>query len=318
MKRMTLSLILSLAIAGFVRADITTVVTFGEYASHIGPNHVWTNFIEDDTFPADPEGLGLGTLEDVYDENIYGSGTGVGFAYQSQGTTFHLGSYYDNNYAYSYWNGIGLSTKTDTAYANYSNDAASVTGSGNNNSSTYAVVYGDSFGPDQRVEWDFYKEYYDNEWRIPYLTLPESAILKSFAVANTVYTDYLLNTPGEYGSLPAGQHFTLNISGVANDALRGTVLVNLDELVGWETVDLTSLSGAEKLYFTFSGGDYSQYGINTPTFFAFDDLTYTFASDDTYTIANGDTLYSNNSTPEPATLLIVGLGVAGLALRRRK
>jgi hypothetical protein len=42
----------------------------------------------------------------------------------------------------------------------------------------------------------------------------------------------------------------------------------------WTTVDLTSLAGSRTLTFTLSSSDNGQFGMNTPAYFAIDDLTF--------------------------------------------
>ena len=71
---------------------------------------------------------------------------------------------------------------------------------------------------------------------------------------------------------------------------------SLDYIVDeWTTIDLTSLAGARKLEFSFESSDVGNYGINTPTYFAMDNLVI---------------------TPEPTTLILL-LGASLVALRKR-
>ena len=70
----------------------------------------------------------------------------------------------------------------------------------------------------------------------------------------------------------------------------------LDE---WEWVDLSSLSGARSLFFNLSSSDVGEWGMNTPAYFAIDNITL---------------------VPEPSTwaLLASGLAFGGLAWARRR
>ncbi len=65
----------------------------------------------------------------------------------------------------------------------------------------------------------------------------------------------------------------------------------------WTVVDLTSLAGAQSLSFDHASSDVEPFGINTPEYFAMDDLTLNVAS-----------------VPEPtsAVLALIAVGALGL------
>ncbi|HPG28620.1 MAG TPA: DUF4465 domain-containing protein, partial [Myxococcota bacterium] len=67
-------------------------------------------------------------------------------------------------------------------------------------------------------------------------------------------------------------------------------------LDAWAWVDLTGLGPVASLRFAFESSDIGAFGINTPQYFAIDDL---------------------RTIPEPASALLLGLGLAGLALLPR-
>ncbi|MDR0522224.1 MAG: DUF4465 domain-containing protein [Planctomycetaceae bacterium] len=273
----------------------TIVVNFEEYASQIGNNNAWQYLSQ---FPAD-----FGTTSQV--ESAYG-GYATELAYQSGGVTF-----YNQEYL-----GTRLSTKTETPYsAGYylnNGDMASVTGTGNNGSQTYGVVFGSS---STGLPY--------NSLELPRISLPTEAILQSIALCNTSVLAYLLENgdPNGFSSPMAneGDFFNLIIYGIgATGELIDSLTVSLGSysngsvsfLNQWTTFDLSSLSGAAELTFAFDGNDIG-YGtwLNLPVYFAFDDLTYIVNSGETDTSA---------ATPEPATLLIFGLGFVGLAAVKRK
>ena len=71
---------------------------------------------------------------------------------------------------------------------------------------------------------------------------------------------------------------------------------SLDYVVNdWQKVDLTPLGAARSIGLSFASSDVGQFGINTPTYVALDDLTL---------------------VPEPASLALLAVG--GLLLRRRR
>lgn len=76
---------------------------------------------------------------------------------------------------------------------------------------------------------------------------------------------------------------------------------SLDYIVDeWTWVDLSSLGNVAGLEFSFDSSDTGDYGINTPLYFAMDDLEYTAA-------------------PIPASVLLLGSGLLGvLGIRHRK
>ncbi len=68
----------------------------------------------------------------------------------------------------------------------------------------------------------------------------------------------------------------------------------LDE---WVFLDLSGLGAVSELRFGFESSDVGDFGINTPTYFAIDDLV---------------------TIPEPGAALLIGLGMGILALRSRE
>ena len=70
---------------------------------------------------------------------------------------------------------------------------------------------------------------------------------------------------------------------------------SLDYVVdGWDYVDLTPLGAVRSLTFELSGSDSGEFGLNTPAYFAIDNLL----------------------VPEPSSAALLALGLAALAHRR--
>jgi hypothetical protein len=79
--------------------------------------------------------------------------------------------------------------------------------------------------------------------------------------------------------------------------LRGPTPPGL--VTGWEWLDLSGLGTVDSISFSFSGSDVGAFGLNTPAYFAMDDLTYA-------------------PVPEPGTwAMSVGAAAAAVARRRR-
>lgn len=203
-----------------------------------------------------------------------------------------------------YWEGVGISNVKDTNYYSFQNEMASMTGTGANGSDAYAVMYGGAF------VWE------NNPW----ISIPTEGIISGMMINNTVYGyDSMLNGDGFATSLDEypGKFFDLIINGFDdNGTLIGFVREslginrdgNLDIIDDWTWLDMSELAGATTFEFLFESQEDSGYGINYPTYFAFDNLTY-FIDDGTGPGA---------AVPEPASLLIFGVGLGGLAMVRRR
>lgn len=190
------------------------------------------------------------------------------------------GVHFENTYS-GYWaSGFIYSNTTDITTAGYLNDFSAYTGTGGNGSANYAVNYGGNI--------DFGTE----------------RILTSIQLTNTTYAGLsMLNGDAygkEFGSVngadgnPDGTNgedwFRLLIIGKDDQsATTDTVIFYLadyrfanntqDYIVNtWETVDLTPLGEVQFLEFELQSSDMSGQWLNTPAYFALDNLTYSTAS----------------------------------------
>ena len=152
-----------------------------------------------------------------------------------------------------------------------------------------------------------------------YVDLPETAGASAFSAkfTNTTYAVLsMLNGDAfakQFGG-PSGNDadfFLLTITGfdglgATGDAIGSVPFYladyrfdnnSLDYVVrDWETVDLSSLIGASSLGFSFASSDVGDFGINTPTYFAMDDLAISFGA---------------VAIPEPASSGMLALGLLG-------
>jgi hypothetical protein len=236
---------------------------------------------------ADFDGLTLAA------DSYWNGGPGTGdHTFASGGATFN--NFYDDTYG-PYWCGWAYSNQSDIETTDYLNQYSAVTGLAHSGSN-YAVSYMDTcYGVTTA------------------LTLAAPSVVDSAWFTNTTYCYYsILNGTAFskiFGDEPEPDDwFLLTITGRdAAGASTGTVDFYLadyrsaddDEdyiVTDWTRVDLTSLKTVKSLEFTLDGSDSSDWGLNTPAYFAMDTLTI---------------------APEPATLGLVALGLAAMIRRRR-
>lgn len=186
--------------------------------------------------------------------------TGTSTSFTSGGATF----YYDAPFGDCCWSGFTYSNKTDTSTPGFMNDGSAITGDGvGPGQDNYAI--GQSDGAHLRF------------------SAPQTLVGAYFT--NTTYA-YLAMRDGNDGNSPpfvkgpfgAGDFFTLHItardqSDVVTGALDVALATGASVVDEWTWVDLSGLGTAQSLEFSFASSDTGPFGIDTPAYFAIDDLT---------------------------------------------
>jgi autotransporter-associated beta strand protein len=211
----------------------------------------------------------------VLDPESYNQGADGQGGFLCQGTFFS--HYYDQNY-FS-WDNWALSNKTDTTTPGFMNQYSAITGGGINGSPQYAVAYG----------------VYANNNQVS-LNFAEPRSLQGGYFTNTTYA-YLAMANGYYGATKFSRlhddYFKLTFTGVdllgnatgskdlyladfRDPALRTDDPRTDDYILNdWNWVNLAGLgSNVKSLQISFASSDVGEWGINTPTYFAADNLTF--------------------------------------------
>lgn len=147
------------------------------------------------------------------------------------------------------------------------------------------------------------------------INLPSGVNPYSIDITNTTYTAQSITQGDQFArAFHQGDYFRLDILGFSGLNGTGTQVGDvpffladyrgstLQLVSNWTTVSLITLSGAESLAFTLTSTDNGPYGMNTPAFFAVDNIV-------------GITV-----VPEPSSvvLCVIGVGSAGLCYLRRR
>ena len=225
------------------------------------------------TLPADsafngPDPNGTTVAGPFMDDVVVGS-------FQSERLSFNNAHSID----FGSWNQWAYANASDTSTAGFTNQFSSFAGGGAAGSSTFAIGF-----PDQSNVFD------------PPVITREADDLRQFEslmVTNTTYAALSMRDGDSFAKKFGGvsgndeDFFLLTISGKdASGGLVGTVDFyladfrfadnTLDYIVDeWVQVDLSSIADARSLEFSISSSDVGPFGINTPAYFAVDDITLT-------------------------------------------
>ena len=230
----------------------------------------------------------------------YWGGSAESDGFQSGGAYFY-NNFVDWGGGVTSWDGWAYSNMTDTTTPGYSNQCSAYTGGGVNGSSNYGVSY---------ILLDWASGYDPIPTRLDFVGSATGYSVQGAYFTNTTYAAlsmlngdaYAKKFGGDTGDDP--DWFKLIITGIGSTAAPVEFYLadyrfannSQDYIVDdWEWVHLSSLGEVTGLEFSVASSDVGALGINTPTYFAMDNLTY---------------------VPEPMSILLLGLG--GLVIRGRK
>ncbi|MFP4354459.1 MAG: DUF4465 domain-containing protein [Phycisphaerae bacterium] len=249
-------------------------------------------------------------FEDV-DLNVdgYYNGSDSSGQFTSRSATL-LNSY---NSLYGSWNGFAASNVQDVVdgsylnqYASYADLDGSPAGGGYGGQGQYAVGY--------------VSAYLDagQSFALPTIELPVQTTVLGTYVTNTTYSALtMLN--GGFGATPFGgpdgtdpDWLLLTVTGYdIHGNVSAQVTFDLadfsnpdgtDLLVDeWTWLNLQPLGQVKSLTFDVTGSDVGEFGLNTPSYFAIDNL-----------------IYDGSDVPEPSVAALLAIGTGAVLRRRRR
>ncbi len=202
--------------------------------------------------------------------NQFWNGSDGAGGFDSQ--AIHFGNQFtDWGYGYTSWAGFSYSRVNDTSTPGYGNEYAVISGTGVGGTGVYAVAYDDGPWGESDV-----------------ITLPVPCAVDGFYINNTTYATLAMrdgNTFSRKFCAASNDWFKVTISAQdAYGAVTGTTDFYLADyrfadsaqdyiVTNWTWVGLTNLgSNVKSLHFALSSSDNGMFGMNTPAYFALDDL----------------------------------------------
>lgn len=224
--------------------------------------------------PAFAETAGLEDL-DVPQEGYWNGSDGSG-GFQSDG------AFFENNYNLDFdsWDGFAYSNLTDTEASGFSAQYNAIAGSGAEGTETYAIGYVSSFAASP-----------------PTITLEEAQEVEGAYFTNNNYAYYSMKEGDQFAKkFTEDDWFELTITGLDEEENEtGQVKFRLADgtniIDSWQWVDLAELGTVKQLTFTLDSTDKGEFGINTPTYFAMDQLVI----DDDHDFEIGPDAYDDSS-----------------------
>lgn len=220
----------------------------------------------------DPNGE---TVEGLYGPEVRGDFASRGAAF---GNTYDL--------TYGVWSGFAYSNESDNETPGFGNQHSAITGDGRGEG---ADNYGLAFAASPIGEGTVDAATLQG---LPTIAIPFGRSVESLWITNTTYTAFSMRDGDSFAKKFGGESrdepdwfkvtaYGLDASGVILEGTAEFYLADFrfeensqDYIVNdWREWDLSSLAGAASLHFDFASSDVGRFGMNTPAYFAMDDLT---------------------------------------------
>ncbi|WP_197533694.1 DUF4465 domain-containing protein [Symmachiella dynata] len=224
------------------------------------------------------------------------------------------------------WSNFAVSNESDTTSPGFTNQFSAYPGTGaGTGQDNYGVGFGfDDLEPNLFDPTPFNALDANHLLGLPTLFLPDGYEIAGAMFTNTTYTALSMllgdSFAKKFGGISGNDpdYFKLSVFGIdANGQALGTEVElyladyrfadnSLDYILSdWSYLDLTGLAAARSLHFNVSSSDSGNYGMNTPGYFAIDNLMLDPAAP--------------SVVPEPGTFTLLALGgllSGGFYLRR--
>jgi hypothetical protein len=227
----------------------------------------------------------------------------IGYWNGSDQSVYNQGYFGDENIHFpntyiqdwQYWENFAFSNWIDNTTQGYDNQWSNFTG---------GAASGNIFG----------LAYIPNDWQNSYQTIPihidfsQNVNIESIKITNSTYTALtIINGGGASTPFTTDDYYKIIIYGEINGEYTDSLELMLADFINgnnsvideWIEIDLSSIGEISSLYFDVRSSDVGDYGINTPTYFCLDDISYSFPINISETSDNFFTVY-----PNPASNLI--------------
>ncbi|MFR9592300.1 MAG: DUF4465 domain-containing protein [Rikenellaceae bacterium] len=157
--------------------------------------------------------------------------------------------------------------------ANYTEQLSVSVDGGNNGSSNFCVHHG-------------YVDASSAGEEFPTLSFKDDiarVVDHMYVVATSYLINYVTNGTGSYSSFADGHYLTIVATGYNGDVETGSLTFDIAKYDGsvsytsdWTKWDLSSLGAVTSIVLNMEGNDTGEWGLNTPAYFAFDDVAVRF------------------------------------------